>query len=497
MTTTPATGLDHGVRSSLPEAPNLVGGRRVRGERYEIRDPGHRSQVVGAAYAAQPATVDAAVTAAEAAAPGWAGTPLEDRIAALVRARDGLVEVATHAGWPELLTSEQGKVVAESTFEVGRAPALIDLFAPLARAALAVDVLDDERGHREVAQHPIGPVAAIAPWNWPVSLSLGKIVPALLAGNPVVLKPAPNTPLTVTAITSALAEHLPPGVLGVLHGGSDVGTALVQHAGIGKVVFTGSTANGARVYASAAATIKNITLELGGNDPALVLDDADLSEETLGSMISSTFVTSGQVCWAIKRIYVHRSRHAEFVNAFRDAADELVLGHGLDPAATMGPVNNEVQLGIVTDLVARAERDGGSVMRLGRRVGDTDVQTGNYHAPTVVTDVDDRCDLVRTEQFGPAVPILAFDDVNEAVRRANDSPFGLCASVWSSDRDRAFSVARRLRAGQVYINAHAGAALDYTRGFGGVGQSGIGREMGVEGVRAYTDLRLVSDRILR
>jgi acyl-CoA reductase-like NAD-dependent aldehyde dehydrogenase len=147
--------------------------------------------------------------------------------------------------------------------------------------------------------------------------------------------------------------------------------------------------------------------------------------------------------------------------------------------------------------VERAERDGATVTRLGRRTGDTGVDTGNYHPPTIVTGIDDRCDLVATEQFGPAIPILAFDDVDEGVQRANGSPFGLCASVWSSDRDRAFAVARRLRAGQAYVNVHAGAALDYTQGFGGVGQSGIGREMGVEGVREYTDLRLVSDRVLR
>jgi aldehyde dehydrogenase len=479
------------------EAVNLVAGRRMLGERYEIRDPGRRSRLAGVAYAAAPGTVHAAVTAASEAAPGWAATPLEDRIAALSAARDRLVATAADAGWPELLTSEQGKVVGESTFEVSRAPALVDLFASLARAALEPAVLTDERGRRETSHDPVGVVAAVTPWNWPVSLSLGKIVPALLAGCPVVLKPAPNTPLTVTEIVATLAESLPPGVLSVLHGGAEVGEILVSHPEVAKVVFTGSTANGARVYASAADTIKNITLELGGNDPALVLQDAELSRATIASMLQSTFVTSGQVCWAIKRIYVHRSRYAEFVDGFRTAVDELIVGHGLDPAASMGPLNNEAQLQRVLDLVERAEKEGATVTRLGGRSTGTDFADGHYHQPTVITDVDDRADVVACEQFGPVIPILAFDDVGEAVRRANSTPFGLCASVWTSDREGGFQVARRLRAGQAYVNVHAGPALDYTQAFGGVGQSGVGREFGIDGVRQYTETRLISDRVLR
>jgi aldehyde dehydrogenase len=274
-----------------------------------------------------------------------------------------------------------------------------------------------------------------------VWLSLGKVVPALLAGNPVVLKPAPNTPLTVTAIVAALAERLPPGVLGVVHGGAEVGTRLVGHADIRKVVFTGSTANGARVYA--AATIKNVTLELGGNKAAIVLDDVELTEPLLRTMLASTFVTSGQVCWAIKRVYVPRSRASEFIESFSQIVDTLVLGHGLDPAATIGPVNNGGQLGIVRDLVESARAGGATIRTLGRRTGDTDA--GHFHPPTIVSDVSDSCPLVWSEQFGPALPIVGYDGVDNAVRAANGTPYGLCASVRGSDEQRAFEVARRLR----------------------------------------------------
>lgn len=481
--------------TTVREVHSIVGGRRIPGARYEIRDPGRRSRVVGTAHAADQGTVEDAVAAADAAAPGWAEASLDDRIAVLSLARDRMLAAAADAGWPELLTSEQGKVVAESGFEVGRAPALIDLFGALVRAAVEPDVLTDERGRREVSYRPVGPVAAVTPWNWPVSLSLGKVIPALLTGNPVILKPAPNTPLTVTEIVGILADALPPGLVGLLNGGGDVGAALVAHPGVRKVVFTGSTANGSRVYAAAAGTVKNLTLELGGNDAAVVLDDVALSDATLSSMLGSTFVTSGQVCWAIKRIYVHRSRLAEFADAFRGAADRFAVGHGLDPDATQGPLNNAMQLEIVQRMVADAEARGATVSRLGTRLSGTD--DGYYHQPTVVTDIADDADLVVQEQFGPVVPILPFDDVDDAVRRANATPYGLCASVWSADSDRGFAVARRLRAGQVYVNAHAGAALDYSQAFGGVGHSGLGREFGIEGVRQYTEPTLVSDRLLR
>lgn len=480
-----------------PEATNLVAGRPMPGERYPVVDPGRRSRVVGIAHAADPDTVDAAVASAVAAAPSWADTALEDRIAALTSARDGLVADGAAADWPTLLTSEQGKVRAESEFEVGRAPALVDLFAPLARAALADERLDDQRGHLEVGHQPVGPVAAITPWNWPVSLSLGKVVPALLTGNPVILKPAPNTPLAVTEIVGALARRLPPGVVGLLHGGAEVGSQLVADPRIRKVVFTGSTANGAKVYAAAGGTIKNLTLELGGNDPAVLLPDVELTEPVLRSLLAATFVTSGQVCWAIKRMYLPRARYGEFVTAFAEMVDSLVLGHGLDPDATIGPVNNQAQLAVVDELVEAARRDGATVRPLGRRTGDADPSVGNYYPPTLVTELGNDAALVSGEQFGPALPVVAYDTVEDAVRMANATPFGLCASVWSPDRERAFAVARRLRAGQVYVNAHAGAALDYSRGFGGIGQSGLGREMGVAGIRAYTEPRVLSDRVLR
>lgn len=389
---------------SIPEATNLVAARRLLGERRDIHDPGHPETVVGTVHDASRATVDAAVDAAAAAAPEWAATPWEECAAAVRAAGKRLAARTAAADWATLLTSEQGKILAESRFEVDRAPAVTDLFADLAAAALRAEVLADERGRREVTREPVGPVAAITPWNWPVSLSTGKVVPALLAGNPVIVKPAPNTPLTVTEIVTALADELPPALIGIVQGGGQPGAALAEHPGARKIVFTGSTTNGARVYAAAAGTVKYLTLELGGNDPTLVLEDADLSEATLATMLASTFLTSGQVCWAIKRIYVHRSRVAEFTEVFRAAVDALVVGHGLHRETTMGPLNNPVQRDLVDDLVRRAEQDGATVHVLDERRAGGGGSEGYYRRPTVVTDLGDDADLVRREQFGPMRP---------------------------------------------------------------------------------------------
>jgi aldehyde dehydrogenase len=475
------------------EVLNWIGGAPAKGEPFDVVDPARPSEVVGVAHAASAADVEAAVAAAVAAAGSWAATPLADRLRLV---HEGMLQAVKDPGLPTLLTREQGKTLVESNIEVSHAATMVEQFGEVAESALAEEVLPDEHGTRVRRFIPVGPVAAITPWNWPIVLSVVKLAPALIAGNPVVLKPPPNTPLTVTTVMNALAEALPPGVLNVLNGGADAGVALTSHPGIRKIAFTGSTANGRRVFQSAAATVKNLTLELGGNDPAVLLEDVDLSERNLGLLLGASFVTSGQVCWAVKRIYVPRSRHDEVVASLEAAIDGFAVGSGLDPSVRMGPLNNPMQLGVVNELEERSRAEGADVRRLGRYAAGIDPDVGYFHLPTLITGVGHQAAIVQQEQFGPLLPVVAYDSEDEAVAWANDTEYGLSASVWSADEERAFGVARRIEAGTVFVNAHGGPALDFTTGGGGVKQSGIGREMGRQGLLEYVEPQLLTSRVV-
>jgi aldehyde dehydrogenase len=475
------------------ETLNWIDGNPVKGTPFDVINPAATSEVVGTAHAASTADVDTAVKAAVAAAGPWAATPVAERLSLVL---DGMRRAVADPDLPALLTREQGKSIMESNIEIGHAVAMVEQFGSVAEATLAEETLPDEFGTRIRRFIPVGPVAAITPWNWPVVLSVVKLAPALLAGNPVVLKPPPNTPLTVTSIVASLAESLPPGVVNVLNGGAEVGAALASHPGIRKVAFTGSTPNGRRVFESAAGTIKNLTLELGGNDPAVLLDDVVLDERNLALLLGGTFVTSGQVCWAVKRVYVPRSRHDEIVGALTAAINTFVVGNGLEPEVRMGPLNNKMQLDIINDLEAGAQEAGAQVSRLGSYADGVDPEAGYFHLPTLITGVSQDAAVVQQEQFGPLLPVVAYDDEEQALSWANDTEYGLSASVWSADEARAVEFARRIEAGTVFVNAHGGPALDFTTGSGGVKQSGIGREMGREGLLEYVESQLVTSRVV-
>jgi aldehyde dehydrogenase len=480
----------------IVDVGNLIAGQRVdSAETFEVIDPAETDRVVGRTSAADPGLVDQAVEAAATASADWAALTLPERVAALGAAATKAQEAINEGEWSRLLVAEQGKILLEAGFEVGRVGALVDVFGALAERALADEVVADDVGRREVSYRPFGVVAAVTPWNWPVSLTMGKVIPALVAGNTIVVKPAPTTPLTITSILDVMSRELPAGSLNVVQGGGAAGAALVAHPKVRKVAFTGSTANGRRVYASAADGVRSLTLELGGNDPAVVLHDVDLSPTTLDRMLQAMFVTTGQVCWAIKRVYVDRRCHDEFVDALLDRLGAYVVGPGLDARSYLGPLHIAPQRDKVRDLVAGSRAAGAEVHEAGELLGDPD--RGYFLRPSLVTGLTPDAPLVIEEQFGPAVPVLPFDDIEQAVRLANDSEFGLCASVWSADVERGFAVARRLEAGQVFVNAHAGPALDYGTAIGGIKQSGIGREMGTQGLREYCEVRSVSNRVLR
>jgi acyl-CoA reductase-like NAD-dependent aldehyde dehydrogenase len=335
-------------------------------------------------------------------------------------------------------------------------------------------------GDKRIVEHrrPLGVVAAITPWNVPIGLLLVKLAPALFAGNTVVAKPAPTTPLSTCLLAEIWNEILPPGVFNVICDGNDLGDALSSHPGIKKVGFTGSTATGEKVMASAAGTLKRLTLELGGNDPAIVLDDVD-PIATARRVFTAAMANAGQVCLAAKRIFVPASMYDVFCNELARLADATIVGDGLDPATTMGPIQNAAQyqkaLGYLDDARASGTIIAGGVALPG---------PGYFIRPTIVRDIPDSARLVREEQFCPVLPVLSYDDLDDAIERANATDYGLGATVWGRDLTRAFDVAMQIEAGSVWINEHM--VFDFGATARGAKLSGFGGELGPEGFNAYT-----------
>ncbi len=480
--------------SEFPQAVNLIGGKAVAGpDVTSIMNPARRQQRVGSVASADIALVDAAVDAAWAAFPSWRSTPLEERQQLLMAAAERLTALLGEQDLAMLLTLEQGKILSEAKMDTEWSVGTIKGAVATANG-LQEQVIENESGRAITVHEPIGVVAAVTPWNWPVLLSMMKIGPALISGNTVVLKPAPNTPLAISAMVHAMAEALPSGVLNVVHGGAEVGAHLVAHPKVGKVSFTGSIASGRKVYAACGATVKRLDMELGGNDPAIVLEDASLTDEMIRSIRDNAYITTGQVCIAVKRLYVPESRQAEFVEKFKAAVDEIVVGDGLDSSVTMGPLNNEMQFNKVRRMIDDAKNSGADVTVLGSRANNVEWEDGNFLQPSVVTNVSDDADVVREEQFGPVVPILTYTDVDDAVRRANDTYYGLSSSVWSSDMPRALEVASQLETGRTWINQHGVAALNFGVPTGGLKQSGLGLTHGLEGLYAYMNQRSIVTR---
>jgi acyl-CoA reductase-like NAD-dependent aldehyde dehydrogenase len=350
---------------------------------------------------------------------------------------------------------------------------------------LPLKVLKETDSVRIVQQRvPLGVVAAITPWNFPMLLLMVKVAPALLAGNTMVLKPAPTTPLTTLRFGEICAEILPPGVVNIITDLNDLGDALTSHPDVAKVAFTGSTATGRKVMASVAGTVKRLTLELGGNDAAILLDDVNL-KEVAPKIFAGAMGNSGQVCLAIKRVYAPDALYDELCVELARLAEAAVVGDGLQDGTEFGPVQNKAQyekvLGFIEDGRAR-----GKIIAGGKRT----VGQGYFIAPTIVRDIPDDARLVREEQFGPVLPVLRYSDLDDAIARVNDSEYGLAATVWSSNLERAYAVASRIDSGTVWINKHR----DMSPGipFAGAKQSGHGTEMGQEGLEEFTQARVIN-----
>lgn len=475
-------------------APVLVAGQELVADEVAVRNPARRSEVVGWVALGGAGHVDAAVTAAEQAFPAWARLPVAERAARLAGAADVLERDA--AGLARLLTREQGKVLWESGVDVGGAAHILRWYVGVADRLAEDEVFrQDERGTVYLGRRPMGVTGVIVPWNSPVYLAFLGIAPALLAGNTVVVKPSELAPLALGQVLRVLAEQLPGGVVNVVPGAAEAGSAMSRHPRIRKLFFTGSTATGQQVMREAAGNLKNVSLELGGNDPALVLESARVTDRLVGELVQGAFAASGQICFDVKRIYVHTSHYAEFVERFTTAVDEIVVGDGLDPRSTMGPINNVPQHERITGLLERTRRSGATVQELGRKLDPGSWDDGLFLLPTVVTDLDAQAELVTCEQFGPVVPIVPFSDDEQALALANDTEFGLAASVWSDDREHALRVARRIESGSVFLNVHRIGASDVSMPFGGVKASGIGRGHGLSALEACTELQTVADYV--
>lgn len=429
--------------------------------------------------------VDQAVKAARQAFPSWSQCPDEERTAMIHALAD-----AVEANMPELMTlvtKETGKPMAGlnyvgSGMEIGGSIAWIRATAAL---STSIDVAQENQDARiEIHRKPLGVVGSILPWNWPLMIAIWHVIPALKAGNTVVMKPSDLTPAATVRFAQLANDILPAGVLNVVTGGGDVGEAISTHSGINKIVFTGSTATGKQVMQNAAGTLKRLTLELGGNDAGIVLPDIDI-EKTLPKLFGACFHNNGQTCAALKRLYVHESIYEQVCTGIAALAKSVKVGNGLEQETELGPIQNAAQLAIVTELAEHAKANGGRILAGGNKI----VGEGYFFEPTIVADLTNGDRLVDEEPFGPIVPIIKYDTIEEAIKLANDSNSGLGGSVWSKDIAKASEIALQFETGSVWINDHG--ALQPNVPFGGVKQSGFGVEFAQYGLEEYTSLQAV------
>ncbi|HEY3186233.1 MAG TPA: aldehyde dehydrogenase family protein [Solirubrobacteraceae bacterium] len=481
MSATAATALERGV---------FVDGaaRPIAGATLEITNPG-TGELVGSVTRADADAVDEAVRSAHGAFAEWSRRGYAERGAIL---HAGAQALADHV--EELapgLVAEQGKTMREARIELRKAAETLEHYAGLAKEVRAAYVHGLDPGvDGRVLRRPLGVVAAIVPWNFPTTLLSNKLGPALVCGNTVVAKPADTTPFTTLRLAEILTEAgVPPGVLNVVTGtGPEAGEALVTHPLTRKVAFTGSTPTGERVAALAARGCKRVTLELGGSDPMIICDDADLKKAASAAAMGR-FYNCGQACLAIKRVYVFASVADEVIEAIVAKAKKLRVGLGTDDDAQLGPMHSRRQRELMEDQIARTLERGGEVLAGGGRPDDPRLANGWFHEPTVVVDPPHDSPMAQEEVFGPALPIWRVAGFDEALRLANDSPFGLGSSVWTTNLDRAERAAAEIDAGYTWINSPTKVYDELP--FGGVGASGYGKEHGSEAFDYYTDCKSV------
>jgi len=450
-------------------------------QQFDVINPA-TGQVLAQAPSASAQDMEDAIASAKSAFKTWSALSYDQRQAYLEAYADALESHRDELA--KLLTLEQGKPL--KTMAEPEVDQSISWIRQIAARRIPVEIVENNDNHIVELHHtPLGVIGAITPWNFPVLLALWKVAPALITGNTIVIKPSPFTPLSTLRFGQIAQSVLPAGVLSVVSGGNDLGPQMTAHPDIAKISFTGSTETGKHVIRSAASTIKRLTMEMGGNDAAIVMPDAEWNA-IIPQLFWGAVGNSGQWCVGIKRLYVHQSIHAEFVKAFIAYAQEQVLGDGLDPKVTVGPVQNKMQFdklrGFLNDIKAQ-----GYKVALG---GDIDETRPGYFIPvTVVDNPPEDSMIVQEEQFGPIVPIIAYDDVNDVVDRANASPYGLGGSVWGRNTIAAVEIANRLETGMVWVNEIHTQGVDVP--FGGHKQSGLGTEHGHEGRLLFTNPKTI------
>lgn len=438
-------------------------------------------QVIAQMPDASRAQLDQAVQAAVQAFPRWSALPLAERQQYVTRIGE---RIERHADeFKRLLTREQGKPRAGADWEIDGA---VVWCREIAKQQLPVHVAEDSATRRvQTRRVPLGVVAGITPWNFPVLLAIWKIAPALVAGNTMVLKPSPYTPLTTLKLGEVLRDVLPPGVLNIVSGGNALGAWMTEHPKIRKISFTGSTATGRKIMAAASGNLKRITLELGGNDPAIVLPDVDV-EETAKKLFWACFQNSGQFCVAAKRLYIHEDIYAAMAQALVAYAKTIKVGDGARPETDLGPIQNRMQYDKLKELLADAK-----AQRLRFLLGGDVPEQPGYLVPiTLIDNPPEDSRVVREEAFGPVLPLLKFKEVDEVIARANATEYGLAASVWSADIDAAQRIAARIEAGTVWINEIHTFSPHVA--FGGQKQSGIGIENAIEGLAEYSSVQTLA-----
>ena len=474
---------------SLQTYPNTVDNRPVTSERsFESKNPA-TGEAIGLVPHSTAEQVEQAVRAARKAQPAWAARPDAERRALLMKVAEVLHGNAEYlAGW---VTREQGKPlggvgpteVPGARFELFGCEAWTQVPASL---EMPVDVVFEDATRRdEMHRKPFGVIAAIAPWNWPLLIAIWQIVPSLRAGNTVVIKPSEYTSIGTLEMVRLIAEVLPPGVLNTVSGTGEVGGWLVENPDVDKIMFTGSSATGAKIAAAAARNLTPPTIELGGNDAAIVLPDADPKAIAM-DLFWGAFLNMGQTCACAKRLYVPDALHDAVVAELKAIAEAMPMGDGAQPGIAMGPIQNRMQFDKVRRLVDEA-RAGGATIVCG---GEPRAGAGNFYPLTLVTDIADGASLVDEEQFGPVLPVIRYRDIDDAIAQANRVDVGLGASVWGTDIEQARAVASRIEAGTVWINQHG--AIHPMVPFGGVKGSGWGLEFGIDGLKAVTQPQVIS-----
>jgi len=448
--------------------------------RFSVIDPATEQPIADCPEATRD-QLDRAVAGAVSAQRAWASIPVSERRLQIGRLAKVLLEHKDELA--RLITLEVGKPLTASLAEIQRAA---DSMLEITSVDIRTQVIrTDDRGVVELHFRPLGVIGAITPWNVPIALAAPKVASALYAGNSVVLKPSPNTPLATLRFGELVQDVLSPGLFNVLAGGNDCGQWMSEHPDIRKINFTGSVATGKRVMASAAGTLKRLTLELGGNDPAIVLEDAEV-DKVAPKLFMGAFGLSGQVCMAIKRLYVHESIYERMVEAMTTLAQTVKVGDGFEDGVLLGPIQNKAQFAKVMALIEETKRLPNVRITTG---GHALNRNGYFIAPTIVADILEGTRLVDEEPFGPILPILSFATEDEAIERANNSSFGLGGSVWTRDLRRGAQLAARLEAGFTWVNHHVGTTRDLP--FGGVKESGLGRQGHAIGVQSDMEAQVV------